>query len=184
VFLVTEENHDYASVIGSSAIAYLNTLVQQYGLATQYYANTHPSIGNYFMLGTGQIITNNDSYSTIVTVDNVVRRLRAAGKTWKSYAEDIPSVGYTAATPLATPQAQHTRAALRRGERLDPAAESRPVHPVRERPGQRHAPGLLEHRCPISVTTRTIARSTQRTGGSRRTSRRYWPAPRSSRTAC
>ncbi|OLB51211.1 MAG: hypothetical protein AUI08_03590 [Gemmatimonadetes bacterium 13_2_20CM_2_65_7] len=95
VFVVTEENHDYASVIGSSAMPYLNSLAQQYGLATQYYANTHPSIGNYFMLTTGQIITNNDSYSTIVTVDNVVRRLLAGGKTWKSYAEDLPAVGYT-----------------------------------------------------------------------------------------
>src|SRR6266576_3368980 len=95
VFVVTEENTDYASVIGSSAMPYLNSLAQQYGLATQYYANTHPSIGNYFELATGQIITNNDSYSTIVTVDNVVRRLLAVGKTWKSYAEDLPSVGYT-----------------------------------------------------------------------------------------
>src|SRR5439155_1470362 len=81
--------------IGSSSMPYLNSLAQQYGLATQYYANTHPSIGNYFELATGQIITNNDSYSTIVTVDNIVRRLLAAGKTWKSYAEDLPSVGYT-----------------------------------------------------------------------------------------
>src|SRR5947209_4858948 len=95
VFVVTEENHDYAAVIGSSSMPYLNSLAQQYGLATQYYANTHPSIGNYFMLATGQIITNNDSYSTIVTVDNVVRRLLVAGKTWKSYAEDLPAVGYT-----------------------------------------------------------------------------------------
>src|SRR2546422_655211 len=95
VFVVTEENHDYASVIGSASMPYLNGLAQQYGLATQYYANTHPSIGNYFMLTTGQIITNNDSYSTIVTVDNVVRRLLAGGKTWKSYAEDLPAVGYT-----------------------------------------------------------------------------------------
>src|SRR6266699_2188107 len=95
VFVVTEEDHDYAAVIGSSSMPYLNSLAQQYGLATQYYANTHPSIGNYFMLATGQIITNNDSYSTIVTVDNVVRRLLAAGKTWKSYAEDLPAVGYT-----------------------------------------------------------------------------------------
>ncbi len=95
VFIVTEENTDYAGVIGSSSMPYLNSLAQQYGLATQYYANTHPSIGNYFELATGQIITNNDSYSTIVTVDNVVRRLLAAGKTWKSYAEDLPSVGYT-----------------------------------------------------------------------------------------
>src|SRR6266446_1569738 len=77
VFIVIEENHDYADVIGSSLMPYLNRLAQQYGLATQYYANTHPSIGNYFMLGTGQIITNNDTYSTIVTVDNVVRRLLA-----------------------------------------------------------------------------------------------------------
>jgi acid phosphatase len=95
VFIVTEENHDYSAVIGSSSMPYLNTLAQQYGLATQYHANTHPSIGNYFVLATGQIITNNDSYSTIVKVDNVVRRLLAAGKTWKSYAEDLPSVGYT-----------------------------------------------------------------------------------------
>ncbi len=95
VFVVTEENTNYSSVIGSSAMPYLNQLAQQYGLATQYYANTHPSIGNYFMLATGQIITNDDSYATIVTVDNVVRELVAAGKTWKSYAEDLPSVGYT-----------------------------------------------------------------------------------------
>ncbi len=30
-----------------------------------------------------------------MTVDNVVRRLLAGGKTWKSYAEDLPAVGYT-----------------------------------------------------------------------------------------
>jgi len=78
---VTEENHNYASVIGNSSMRYLDSLARQYGLATQYYANTHPSIGNYFMLATGQIIPNDDNYSTIVTVDNVVRRLLAAGKT-------------------------------------------------------------------------------------------------------
>src|SRR5213595_3992261 len=95
IVMVVEENTDYTSVIGSSSMPYLNGLAQQYGLATQYYANTHPSIGNYFELATGQIISNNDSYSTIVTADNIVRQLLAAGKTWKSYAEDLPSVGYT-----------------------------------------------------------------------------------------
>src|SRR5947208_1147865 len=94
VFLVMEENHSYSSVIGNSSMPYFNGLAQQYGLATQYYANTHPSIGNYFMLTTGQIITNNDSYSGTVSADNIVRRLIAAGKTWKAYAEDLPSVGY------------------------------------------------------------------------------------------
>src|SRR5205807_2130476 len=64
------------------------------GLATQYYANTHPSIGNYFELATGQVLTNNDGSSTIENVPNVVRSLVAAGKTWKSYAESIPNACY------------------------------------------------------------------------------------------
>src|SRR5207302_4129057 len=95
VFLLVEENHGYSSVIGSSSMPYLNSLASKYGLATQYYANTHPSIGNYFMLTAGQIITNNDSFCSTLTQDNIVRHLMTAGKTWKSYAESLPSVGYT-----------------------------------------------------------------------------------------
>ncbi|HEX6804699.1 MAG TPA: alkaline phosphatase family protein [Terriglobales bacterium] len=95
VFVVVEENHSYASVIGNSAMPYLNSLASKYGLATQYYANTHPSIGNYFMLTTGQIITNNDSFCSTITNDNVVRHLLTAGKTWKAYVESLPSAGYT-----------------------------------------------------------------------------------------
>ena len=82
-------------MIGNSSMPYLNSLAQRYGLATQYDADTHPSIGNYFMLATGQIITNDDSYSTVVTVDNIVRELLKARRSWKSYAEDLPAVGYT-----------------------------------------------------------------------------------------
>ena len=93
VFWVLEENTDYASVTTSS-MPYLMGLAAQYGLATQYYANTHPSIGNYLMLTGGQIITNNDSYSgPAIAADNIVRELTAAGKSWKLYAEDLPSAG-------------------------------------------------------------------------------------------
>jgi phosphatidylinositol-3-phosphatase len=95
VVVVVEENHSYSSVIGSSSMPYLNSLAQKYGLATQYYANTHPSIGNYLMMTTGQIITNNDGYTSAVTADNIVRHFLTAGITWKSYAESLPSVGYT-----------------------------------------------------------------------------------------
>jgi len=52
VFIIVEENHSYSSVIGSSSMPYLNGLARRYGLATSYYANVHPSIGNYFMLTT------------------------------------------------------------------------------------------------------------------------------------
>ncbi len=90
-----EENHSYSSVIGSSSMPYLNSLAKKYSLGAQYYANTHPSIGNYFTLSAGQMITNNDSYCSTLTQDNVVRHLLTAGKTWKAYAESLPYAGYT-----------------------------------------------------------------------------------------
>ena len=95
VAIVVEENTNYSGVT-SSSMPYLAGLMSQYGLATRYYANTHPSIGNYFMLTTGQALTNNDSAtpsSFPVSANNVVRELVAAGKTWKAYAESLPSVG-------------------------------------------------------------------------------------------
>jgi len=95
VFVVMEENHSFSSVIGSSSMPYLNSLASKYGLAANYFANTHPSIGNYFMLTTGQIITNDDSFSGTVTADNIVRELIAAGKPWKAYAESLPAAAYT-----------------------------------------------------------------------------------------
>lgn len=95
VFIVMEENHSYASVIGNKAMPYLNSLASKYGVATQYYANTHPSIGNYFMITAGQVITNKDSFCGTLTQDNIVRHLLTAGKTWKSYAENLPYAGYT-----------------------------------------------------------------------------------------
>jgi phosphatidylinositol-3-phosphatase len=93
VFIVLEENHSYSSVIGKSTMPYLNSLADTYGLATQYYANTHPSNGNYFMLTTGEIspAMNPDG---AVTADNVVRHLLVAGKTWIAYEENLPYAGY------------------------------------------------------------------------------------------
>jgi hypothetical protein len=98
VFIVVEENHNYSDVVASPAMPYLNGLANQYGLASNYFANGHPSIPDYFMLTTGQTLTLIDAltpHDFPVSEDNVVRELIAAGKTWKSYAEDLPSIGYT-----------------------------------------------------------------------------------------
>jgi len=98
VFIVLEENASYPDVIGSSSMPYFNSLANTYGLATNYFANLHPSIPNYFELTVGKTLTIDDSMtpqSFPVSDDNVVRELLAAGKTWKSYAEDLPSAGYT-----------------------------------------------------------------------------------------
>jgi len=94
VVIVLEENTNYASVIGSTSLPYLNSLATRYGLATNYYANSHPSLPNYFVLTVGKLIASSDSYSGTVTDDNIVRELIAAGRTWKCYAQGLPSVGY------------------------------------------------------------------------------------------
>jgi len=94
VFLLVEENHSYSQVVGNASMPYLNSLANKYGLATQYYADVHPSIGNYFMLTAGQPETLNDSFTGTVSDDNIVRELVNANKTWRSYAEGLPSAGY------------------------------------------------------------------------------------------
>jgi phosphatidylinositol-3-phosphatase len=94
VAIVLLENASYSDVIGSSSMPYLNSLASQYALATNYFANAHPSLPNYFMLSAGQTVTSDDNYTGTVSADNIVRELNAAGRSWKAYAEDLPSVGY------------------------------------------------------------------------------------------
>jgi hypothetical protein len=85
VFIVVEDNHGYHEVIGNGEMPYFNGLAQTYGLATNYFANTHPSVGNYFMLTTGRRITRNDGFSGTVAVNNVVRIFARNNISWKAY---------------------------------------------------------------------------------------------------
>ena len=102
VFVVVEENQNYDEVIGNTKdLPYLNTLAEKSGVATNYYANTHPSINNYFYLTAGRSGTRPpwvgdlaDKFPGEVAGDNITSVLTANGKTWKAYAESIPRAGY------------------------------------------------------------------------------------------
>ena len=94
VIVVVLENHSFSQVIGSPSMPYLNSLANAHSLATNYFADVHPSIGNYFMLTTGQLETVDDNFTGTVSDDNIVRALNGAGKSWKAYMESIPSAGY------------------------------------------------------------------------------------------
>jgi hypothetical protein len=102
VFVIVEENENYDEVIGNTKdLPYLNGLAAKYGVATNYYANTHPSINNYFYLTAGRSGTRSpwvghlaDKFPGEVAGDNIASVLTANGKTWKSYAESIPEAGY------------------------------------------------------------------------------------------
>src|SRR4029077_8156568 len=94
VFIVVEENHSYSQVVGNPSMPYLNILINSYGLATQYFANGHPSLPNYLWLTSG----SNNGFTTdvcpgTVSADNVVRHLTTAGISWHAYMEDLKAVG-------------------------------------------------------------------------------------------
>src|SRR3954451_21942568 len=55
VVIVVEENQSFEDVIRpDSQMPYLNELASHGALARRYYANTHPSINNYFILTAGR----------------------------------------------------------------------------------------------------------------------------------
>lgn len=107
VLIVLEENTNYASVCpkkAKSGMPYLCSLKSQGSFSANYYAPTHPSIGNYDDLGWGVVSTNDDSCLPDgsggtdcpfpYTGDNIVRELNTISKSWKGYAESLPSTCY------------------------------------------------------------------------------------------
>ena len=88
VFIVMGENTSYSTSI--SSMPYLTSLANQYGVATKYWADTHPSIGNDLAMASGVISSNNDSDSPSslpLSIDNLAFEVQQAGKTWKDYVE-------------------------------------------------------------------------------------------------
>jgi phosphatidylinositol-3-phosphatase len=92
--IVVVENSNYSDIVGSPNAPYINALIAQGGLAANYYANVHPSIGNYFVMTTGVAYSTDDNFSGVVPIDNVVRELGIVSKSWKVYAQSLPSQGY------------------------------------------------------------------------------------------
>ncbi|MFI5676605.1 alkaline phosphatase family protein [Streptomyces cellulosae] len=99
VVVVVMENHAYSQVIGSSSAPYLNNTLKAGGAnLTQSYGLTHPSEPNYYMLfsGSNQGRTDDSCVSVgSINKPNLASELIAAGKTWASYNESLPSQGST-----------------------------------------------------------------------------------------
>jgi hypothetical protein len=116
IFVIVEENKGYEQIIGSSTLApNIQRLAQGYGLASEFYAEVHPSEGNYLaMLGGDTFgIHDDDAFyckpgrrdtwcpksSRSDYVDHTVRapslmdQLQAHHLSWKGYMESIPEPG-------------------------------------------------------------------------------------------
>lgn len=95
VYIVAEENRSYEHIVGSASMPYLNSLLAKGGLATQFYSNEHGSLENYLIVTSGQFLTHNNDTLAVFNVDNIERHLLTNGMTFKSYAQSLPSPGYT-----------------------------------------------------------------------------------------
>jgi phospholipase C len=99
VVVVVMENHAYSQVIGSSSAPYINnTLKAGGGNLTNSFGITHPSEPNYYALFSGSTQGRTDDSCIAVqslSAANLGSELLAAGKTWASYNESLPSQGST-----------------------------------------------------------------------------------------
>jgi phosphatidylinositol-3-phosphatase len=90
VYVIIMENKEYGSIVGSSAAPYLNQLIARYGLATNLYAETHPSEPNYIALTSGGLQGTDSDGTYNLTVPNLFDQIEASGRTWHVYAQGYP----------------------------------------------------------------------------------------------
>lgn len=115
IFVIVEENKDYGQIIGSRDAPTITRLAREYGNATNFFAETHPSEPNYVALVGGYTygIRDDDAYfcrprqhdpscpgsdergyvNHTVDAPNLATQLQAAGLTWKNYLESLPAPG-------------------------------------------------------------------------------------------
>jgi len=102
VFVIMMENTSYSPLLdpGNHHTGFIQHLAHSYGLATNYYGVTHPSLPNYVAATSGSNWGSNSD--DVAQADdgyfnhrNLFDELSSAGISWKGYMESMPSTGYT-----------------------------------------------------------------------------------------
>jgi phospholipase C len=116
ILVIVAENKGYDLILGPGTVApNINRLAQQYGLASQFFAEVHPSEGNYIAMLAGDTfgIHDDDAFyckplmhdtwcsksqrtdyvDHTLTVRSLMDQLEARGLTWKAYMESLPEPG-------------------------------------------------------------------------------------------
>ena len=107
IVILIEENHSYGQIYGSSSAPHMNSLATNAATApytavfSSCHALTHPSEPNYldFYAGGNQGVTTDAvPVGYPFTTANLGAELVNAGKTFITYSEDLPSVGFDGAS--------------------------------------------------------------------------------------
>ncbi|MEO7444609.1 MAG: alkaline phosphatase family protein, partial [Ferruginibacter sp.] len=102
IVVVIGENTSANSVFGNSSAPYINALANAGAKFTNSFALTHPSQPNYLLLysGSNQGIIDNNYITTKFTTNNLGGELINAGKSYTTYSDGLPSVGYDGSSYL------------------------------------------------------------------------------------
>jgi hypothetical protein len=96
VIMIVFENHEADDVLGNSDAPTFNRLATRYATIGNYTAVAHPSLPNYLALVSGSTHgIDSDCTGCLVDGRSLADTLQASKKTWKTYAEGLPSVGFT-----------------------------------------------------------------------------------------
>ena len=116
IFVIVAENKSYDQIFGPHTLApNINRLALQYGQATQFFAEVHPSEGNYVAMLAGDTfgIHDDDAFyckrgmsdhwcaksakpdyaNHTLVARSLVDQLEAKGLDWKAYEESLPAPG-------------------------------------------------------------------------------------------
>jgi hypothetical protein len=99
VIVVVFENQEVNDVLGASDAPTFNRLASRYATISNYTAVAHPSLPNYLALVSGSTQgIDSDCTDCVVNGRSLADTLAASRRTWKTYAEGLPRVGFTGAS--------------------------------------------------------------------------------------
>ena len=96
IAIIVMENKPASAIVDNPEASFINSLADQYALAADYSAVSHPSLPNYLALTSGstQGITDDRApKGNAVDAANIADRIEASGRTWKLYGEGMPAAG-------------------------------------------------------------------------------------------
>jgi phospholipase C len=87
------ENESLPMIVGSPNAPYQTALARSCGLATNYYAVTHPSLPNYLAATGGStfgVVDDAEPSAHPLSASSIFSQISAARESWKGYAESMP----------------------------------------------------------------------------------------------
>ena len=101
IAIIVMENRSLQNITGNINALFINSLIKQGTLLSNYSAVTHPSLPNYLaILGGDTFGITSDCQTCFISANNLVDQLENYHKTWKAYMESMPANCFLGSTNL------------------------------------------------------------------------------------